>query len=225
MINQKLKIKLISLASLAVLIGVFTQCVPTNTQQIGNSSSSNYNAPPTPTPPKDEGQVINQTQVETGIKSYEQILFTMSALTGVDAFNGSIQTVYRQVETTLPTDNDVKTFLPPHQLAITKLAAEYCHILVDSATLRDQIWTGYNFNALPAAGLSTQNRDFIIDKSIERFWGDVVSNEERGLAEDEFHQLIDDLLVSENTTTSTTTRNIIKAVCTSALSSAHVTLL
>lgn len=225
MTNPKLKMKLISLASLAVLITVFTQCVPTNSQQFGNSSSSNYSAPPTPPPPKDEGQVINQTQVQTGIKSYEQILHTMSALTGVDAFNGTIQTVYRQVETTLPTDNDVKTFLPPHQLAITKLAAEFCHVLVENATLRDQIWTGLNFGALPATGLSMQNRDFIIDKSIERFWGDVVSTEERALAEDELHQLIEDLLVSENTGTSATTRNIIKAVCTSALSSAHVTLL
>ena len=224
MTNHKLKMKYISIGALAVSITVFTQCVPTTSKQIGGSSSNNDSASSSNTP-KDEGQIINETQVQTGIKNFEQLNFTMSELTGVPVSTGAVNTVYRSVETTLPTDNDVKTFLPPHQLAITKLAAEYCHILVDTANLRDQIWTGYNFNALPAAALSTQNRDFIIDKSIERFWGDIVSDEERALAQEELHQLIDDLLAAENTTTSVTTRNIIKAVCTSALSSAHVTLL
>lgn len=217
--------KLISLALMALIIGVFTQCVATNTEQVGGSGGSHKTTFVTPKETKDEAQVINEAQVSTGIKSYEQILHTMAALTGVDVLNGSVQTVYKQVETTLPTDNDIKVFLPPHQLAITKLAAEFCHVLVDNGTLRAQIWPDFNFNATPNNAFNSANRDMLIEQSIEAFWGGVVSDEERSLATDELQQLMDDLLLEERTDQSSVTRNVVKGVCTAVLSSAHVTLL
>lgn len=225
--NHRLIVKIITILLLIILVTVFTQCVPTNTQQIGNSSGHNSYNPGTLNDDKDEGQIINETQVAEGIKSHEQILHTMSALTGVPANNGNVLGVYNSVNTTLPTDNDIKVFLPPHQLAITKLAAEFCNELVNSTTLRAQVWKSYTgFLMTPnQGGLDMADRDLIIDEVILAFWGDIVTPQEKDLATDELHQLIDDLLEGENLGSSTTTRNVVKGVCTSVLSSAHVTLL
>lgn len=232
--NPRLKMKLITLALLVLLVGVFTQCVPTNTNQIGgNSSSNSYTPPPFGNEDLDEGQTINVTQVSEGIKSHEQILNSMSALTGVSIMNTSVKAVYDQVATSLPTDNDLKVFLPPHQLAITKLAAEFCKVLVETTTvpkdrrvpLRAIIWPTINFNGTPAVSLSMANRDLIIENVTEAFWGGIITIDEKSLSEMELHQLIEDLLEGENLTQASTTRNVIKGVCTAVLSSAHVTLL
>lgn len=221
--NQRLKMKLLTLTLLLVILGVFTQCMPSNRQQVGKSSSTGKAPVPAA---KDAGQIINQTEVAAGMKSHEQILFTMSALTGVPVTNGNVRNVYNQVVTTLPTDNDIKVFLPPHQLAISKLAAEYCHTLVEDAALRAGVWPTYaGFTLTPGTGLSTANRELLIQEVLQRFWGGIVSEADKNHAETELHQLIDDLLVDEVTTNSQTTRNVIKGVCTTVLSSAHVTLI
>lgn len=224
--NHRLIVKLVSLALLILLVGVFTQCVATNTDQIGgNSASNNYSSGPTVIPPKDEGQIINSTEVNEGIKSYEQILYTMSALTSVPV--ATVKNAYDQLTTSLPTDNDIKVFLPAHQLAITKLAAEFCSSLVDNTTLRVNVWPTYNaFGTTPARGSFTpQNRTVLIQELIQSFWGGVITENELYAAEAELDQLITTLLVGESTTDPVTTRNVIKGVCTVALSSAHVTLL
>lgn len=231
--NHKLKVKLISLGLLVLMVGVFTQCVATNTSQVGGSSSNNSYTPPPLNNDQDEGQVINQAQVSEGIKSHEQILNTMSELTGVSIMNGSVQTIYNQVATTLPTDNDIKVFLPPHQLAITKLAAEFCKVLVDTTTiptgktvsLRAAIWPTFNFNALPIDALNGASRDALIDDVLEAFWGDIVPADEKMLAAQELNRLVEDLKAGETQNTSVITRNVVKGVCTSVLASAHVTLL
>ncbi len=231
--NHKLVVKLTALGLLVTLMGVFTQCVPINTKQIGGSSSNNsYTPPPLVEDEKDEGQIINEAQVSEGMKSHEQLLGTMSELTGVSVMNTAVRGVYNQVATTLPTDNDIKVFLPSHQLAITKLAAEYCKVLVDTTTiptgrqvtLRAEIWPTINFGGTPAQALGQASRDILIDEVIEAFWGGMISPQDKDLAVDELNQLIQDLLAGE-ALTAATTRNVIKGVCTAVLSSAHVTLL
>jgi hypothetical protein len=236
--NHKLIVKITVVVLLITMLVAFTQCAP-NSKQIGGTTKTAsktatnlYTPPPLVQENLDEGQIINQAQVSEGIKSHEQILGTMSELTGVSIMNASVKGVYDQVATTLPTDNDIKVFLPPHQLAITKLAAEYCKVLIDTTTiptgktisLRAQIWPTFNFGALPAAAFTESNREVLIEEVIEAFWGGVTSAEEKAAAIDELHQLIDDLLLNEPSTTATT-RNIVKGVCTSVLASAHVTLL
>jgi hypothetical protein len=230
--NQRLIVKIVSVGLLTIMVGVFTQCGK-NTQQIGNSSSNNSNAGGNMNPSMDHGQMINNTEISEGIKSHEQIFFTMSALTGVDVANGDVRNVYNQVATSLPTDNDLKVFLPPHQLAITKLAAEFCHVLIESSTLRAVVWPTYSrltrttdgFTLTPATNsFSPENREIIINEVLQAFWGGVITEAELYAAEEEMNQLITDLLEGESQRSSGTTKNVIKGVCTAALSSAHVTL-
>lgn len=191
----------------------------------GNSSSKSksQNPPLTGVTLKSEGQLINEMQVSVGMKSHEQIYNTMSELTGV-SMTGSVKNIYDQVTTSLPTDNDIKIFLPSHQLAITKLAAEFCKVLLDSATLRIVIWPTLNFTANPDTVLNMAGRNLLIEEMLQAFWGGVTLPDEKIQAGNELHQLIDDLLEGE-ANNQVTTRNIAKGVCTSALASAHVTLL
>lgn len=224
-INKRFIYKFVSATMLILLVGVFTQCIATNTEQVGNSSSSSSSSN-NHVAPTDPGQIINNTEVSEGIKSHEQIFYTMSSLTGVPVTNNEVRNVYNQVSTSLPTDNDLKVFLPPHQLAITKLAAEFCNSLVENANLRQAIWPSYTGFATTVGrgSLSAQNREIIIQGAVDAFWGGVISEDELYAAEEELDLLITDLLVGESTSDAAVTRNVIKGVCTVALSSAHVTL-
>jgi hypothetical protein len=102
------------------MIVTFTHCVKV-AKEVGDGGGI-YSTFSTPAAPKDEGQIINELQVEAGVKSHEQILLTMGAVTGIDPYsNSGIKLIYRQVELSLPTDNDIKIFSSTQQVAITKL--------------------------------------------------------------------------------------------------------
>lgn len=167
----------------------------------------------------------NGEQPEVGVKSFEQINKTMSALTGVRIDRSNIENTFEDVVTQLPTDNNIDSFLAAHQVGVTKLAAEYCDTLVNDSTLRANVWPGFNFgqnatNAFNATG--TQN--FIV-QTLNAFWGQGVDMAGRAPASVELQQLVNELKVGENLGASSTTRKIAKGVCITALASLNVTLL
>lgn len=167
----------------------------------------------------------NGDQPEVGIKSFEQINKTMSALTGVRIDRNNIENVYEDVITQLPTDNTIDTFLAAHQVGVTKLAAEYCDTLVNDSTLRANVWPGFNFGASATNAFnSTGTQNFIV-QTLNAFWGQGVDLAGRAPATIELQQLVNDLKVGENLGASSTTRKIAKGVCITALASLNVTLL
>lgn len=216
--NNKNIFKVVLIVLLVGMIGTFTHCVPQLAKEIGNGGgSSSSHSTYTNTPPKDEGQIINEIQVTTGVKNHEQILHTMGAVTGIDPFsNTGIISVYRQVELSLPTDNDIKVFSSTQQVAVTKLAAEFCSVLTADTTKRAVIWPGFSFNGAPATVFA--NNDTFINQTISAFWGPVVTAEEIDAAHDDLNALIAML-------SSTGTTNTVRGVCTAVLSSAYITLI
>lgn len=225
--NNKNIFKVVLIVLLIAMIGTFTHCVPQVAKEIGNgggsSSSSTFNGPTNP-PPKDEGQIINQTQVTTGVKNHEQILMTMGTVTGIDPFsNNGIMNVYRQVELSLPTDNDIKVFSSTQQVAVTKLAAEFCAVLVADGTKRGMIWPGLNFNNSIATAFADPT--LFIDQTTDAFWGPVVPQEEIDMAHQDLRALISALNTPQSGLAAPTTSNTVRGVCTAVLSSAYVTLI
>src|SRR4051812_18915145 len=110
--------KIVTVSFLTLLLVAFTHCVPTAPEgTTGAVRSPSSGGTPTPimtnTP-----EAINQMQVSVGIKNHEQILHTFAALTGVAASSDAIQTVYQDLKESLPTDNDIKVFLAPQQIAV-----------------------------------------------------------------------------------------------------------
>jgi hypothetical protein len=226
--NNIIIFKLVLIALLIAMIATFTHCVPQSANEVGNGSmgephSTSYTGPPAP---KDEGQIINAIQVSTGVKNHEQILHTMGAVTGIDPYtNNSIIGIYRQVATSLPTENDIKVFSATQQVAITKLAAEFCFHLTQGnyATQRAAIWPGLNLSVASGTAFNEVNELVFIDQTINAFWGGVLSDEELDVARQELSMLIEQLISDQNTAAAT--QRTVRGTCTAALSSAYVTLL
>lgn len=180
---------------------------------------------PAPMPEVPPPEVIQAQEIDVGIKNFEQINATMSVLTGVSSMNNAIRNTYNDLEVQLPTSNNVKSFLSANQVAITKLAAEYCDALVNSSTLRQNIWPGFNFGGTPNAVLNNNGqKNAVINQTLNGFWGSNVGGD-RSTFQLELLSLFNDLLAGENLGNAATTRTTIKGVCTAALASAPVTLL
>lgn len=221
--NNKVAVKLTAIGLLTVMIGTFTHCVPQTAREVGDGGGIQKSTFTTPPAPKDEGQVINELQVTTGIKNFEQILHTMGAVTGIDPYSSTaIMQVYRQVESSLPTDNDIKIYTATQQVAVTKLAAEFCFQMTQTAftSQRAVVWPGLNL-ATTSSQINWQN---FINQTIDAFWGGVLSEQEYDMAMGEFLALVDMLKGTDNPSATVTGRTV-RGVCTTALSSAYVTLL
>lgn len=164
---------------------------------------------------------------DVGIKDFEQILYSMEVLTGVQASSGSpVLNLYNTLNSQLPTDNSVKNFMTSQQIAIIKLSGEFCHRLFEDASLYNSFFTNFNITQNPNQALASQNGKLsMINDFIDRFWG--VNVQPQGLEDEarvEMTAMIEDLLIGENMNSTTTTRKVAKGVCTAMLSSAPVTM-
>lgn len=149
----------ISISTLAIVLVAFNQCVvdkPVNTKKAKSSSASTSSSAPA-TSNDDAGDIESENElpdglvmppinapvtesemdaIDVGVKNFEQILISMSETTGVSAADNGIQSLYKEITIQLPGDNNIKSFLPANQVAITKLAAEFCEKMVESQNLR-----------------------------------------------------------------------------------------
>lgn len=246
--NAKARI-LATMASLGFMLFSFNHCVleqKTNSKNTGTSSNTSPvgdtfdnsapdvvvtpvptvapipTVPVTPAPPP---VVIQNAEIDIGIKNFEQINETMSVLTGVSTGANAINNTYNELEVQLPTSNSIKSFLSANQVAITKLAAEYCDQLVNSGPLRGAVWPGFNFGGTPNQELNNDaKRSAIINQTLDKFWGPSVGGN-RTTSQLEMLSLVNDLLAGENLNSATTTQTTLKGVCTAALASAQVTFM
>lgn len=211
---------------LTIVVGTFTHCVQNS--PIGGSSTSSSSRSPSSTPPPTPEQVLNTAQVEVGLKNFEQINYTFADLTGVPVSNGQVNTTYAAVEATLPSENEVKILQSSNQVAITRLAAEYCSQLVTNGTFtasRDAIFTAAVFSQMPA----NVDQVALINRTTNAFWGaGIIAQAELDVARMELMNLFDDIVAMEAAGTRNnagTTSKAVRAVCTAALSSAYVTIM
>jgi hypothetical protein len=212
----------IHLLCLILKLTILAGCIPTyeKISYEGRADRINGDGNNLPKPPTGG----NAEQSSIGIKNFNQLNLTMAALTGVDPMVA--KRGFDRVSPTLPTDNSINVFHPSHQVAITSLAAEYCHHLVESAELRSRIWPDFDFTLRPRDNaFSGANRTYLVREVISSFWGPEVTEAEREQAENELLSLFDVLLLNERTDLTNTTRNVVKGVCMVALGSAQVTLL
>lgn len=203
----------------------------------GNSNSGDQNGDQDgddQTPPADtaantdpnEDQKPAALLLQAGVKNYAEISATMSVLTGVSPNNAAVKAAYDgELSTSLPAGNDIQAFLGSHQVAVTKLAVEYCDALFEDATLRAQVIPGFNFAAAPSAAFTPTSKALVAKSLIDRFWG-VNLADRPGSADMQpmTMKLLDDILVGKTLTDVNVTKNSIKGVCTALLASAPVTL-
>jgi hypothetical protein len=238
-IKSKVIISVIIL--LVILIG-FNQCVftPNFKANVNSTSRDNIIPPPSTNGISDPNQAKDLPPgvdmpgmnapvtapdlalVDVGVKNFEQINITMSQLTGIPINNSTVQPVYNSIVIQLPTDNNLKNFLPSMQVAITKLATEYCDRLVETGALKSTIWPIINFSQTPTQTLTASNKILFINQTIEYFFGPIDADSVN-IAREELLSLYDTLITGESLTTNATTKKVVKGICTASLSSAYVT--
>lgn len=216
-------------ALLGVMLVVFTQCIGGSGSTIDDGGT--HALPSEVLAPEDE------EAPEIGVKDAERTLQTMSALTGVPT--SSVQNIFNSdLKAQLPTSSRVEAMLETHMMGATKLASEFCNVLINTPAQRVLIWPTFDFaagNAMAFQAGSASRRTFII-QMLEAFWGvgtlDVEEYEEGAAAID---QLITDMLtqvvdpvtgatIAAPGNTNAAKLNAAKAACTAALSSAQVIL-
>jgi hypothetical protein len=180
---------------------------------------------PTGEAPADDGtpEVARLTS-SVGVKSFRQINATMSALTTIPTTNAVVAPVYAQLATQLPDGNDIRAFLASHQVAIGKLAVEYCDVMVDTPAAASVVLPGIALNAAPATALNAAGREAINKALVTRFWGTGLADvPDMGETLATLSMLTDELLVGKNMNSAALTPSVVKGLCTAVLSSGPVT--
>ncbi len=161
-----------------------------------------------------------------GIRDFLRINASFASLTGQS--RSIAAGTFAEIEQQLPSGHDVRSFVSSQQVAISKLALDYCSALIDGPG-RDAFFPGFDFTAPPTTAFATPaQRDLIFDPLFDRMVGDALAmqpSREQVLAE--LDAMTDRLLVACATPgacTAQRTNAIVKGACAAVLSSAAVTL-
>jgi Concanavalin A-like lectin/glucanases superfamily len=173
------------------------------------------NPPPTPGPA--------QPFPGIGVRDFAEINDTMSKLTGVAESNTTVSGTFGDVITQLPVGNDPFGFVSAQQVGIARLSLDYCDQMVETPALRNAMFPGFDFTATADVAFDTQvKRDQIIDPLVDKMLGTALANQP-GQADVRpvLNTLFDQLTAGCTAATcpASTTRNVVKGVCSAVLSS------
>lgn len=176
--------------------------------------------------------VITETDLppaqRIGVRTFDEINATMSAVTDVSTEDPAVDTVFQSLRQSLPAIEDPATFLSSHQVAVAQLAIEYCNALIEDrgATSTALYFPGFDFDASPATAFA--NRNALVTPLVDRVMGIGIQTQPDAVdvegeiaynAPDPLTQrpanLIDRLIAG-----GTDTRSISKGACAAVLGSA-----
>ena len=138
------------------------------------------------------------------------------------------QATFDEITEQLPPAYDVRSFVSSQQVAIAKIALEYCSALVDGP-YRDAFFPGFDFSAVPTAAFATAaERDRIFNPLYDRMVGDgLVMQPTRAEVRSALDAMTNQLLApcaTPGACSAQRTTAIVKSACTAVLGSAAVTL-
>jgi hypothetical protein len=125
---------------------------------------SNVRLDPVPLAPAPPPDVRRPSDI--GLRVFEEINSTMSELTGVSSQTPAVKATYESVKQSLPTVENIDTFVSSHPVAVAQLSIQYCNALVDDAGARAAYFPGFDFNAAPATALAPAGRAIVLDALI-----------------------------------------------------------
>ncbi|MDH5611417.1 MAG: LamG domain-containing protein [Gammaproteobacteria bacterium] len=186
---------------------------------------------------------------DIGLRTFEEINATMSAVTGVPTTETTVSTTYNTYRQQLPVVENISTFLASHQMAIAQLAMSYCNVLVNT---NPGYFSGFTFSTASTAfdspakkaaimnplltaimnvdiNNATNNLQTQPDETVIRdmLGASTTQNLDVVLTGDDFESLITSMTqctISPSPTCDTTTRTeeIVKASCAAILGSASM---
>jgi hypothetical protein len=121
--------------------------------------ANSYARPAPPVPPAPTPQDLPPASV-IGVRTFDEISASIAAITGVSQNEPGVRATMDEVRQSLPAIPSAEAYVSSHQAAIGQLAIEYCHALMESSTLRQSTFVGFDFNAPPAAAFANENALF-----------------------------------------------------------------
>src|SRR5690606_33371867 len=100
--------------------------------QLGASSYARP-APPTPTLPP---PAIGTPVPRVGVRTFDEIAASMSALTGVSQLEPGVRATFEEIRQSLPSVETLNAVVASHQVAIAQLSIAYCNALINDQNLR-----------------------------------------------------------------------------------------
>lgn len=96
---------------------------------------------------------------DIGLRTFDQINASLSALTGVPT--ASVAATFEQVKQQLPSVPAAEGFLAAHQMGITQLAVKYCNVLATTPVYRLALFPALEVNQNP---LSPSSRSYVVSQ-------------------------------------------------------------
>ena len=184
-------------------------------------------APTPPAPPVDP----TDTPSDIGMRTFEEINATMSAITTVPMTQVDVKATYDLVKQALPTRETIEAFVASQQTGAAQLAIEYCNALVEDPALRSSYFGGLNFSATAttqfgmAGSRNVAGRDQAFNPLLDRALGiNVASQPDRALARTRLDTLVDTLTACGAGCSADRTKTVVKASCAALVGSAATLL-
>ena len=176
--------------------------------------------------------VITETDLppaqRIGVRTFDEINATMSAVTGVSREDANVDMTFQSLRQSLPAIEDPVAFLSSHQVAVAQLAIEYCNALIeDRGSISSAAYfPGFNFGAAPATAFA--NRNALLRPLIDKVMGVALQTQpdavdvEAELGFNTFDPLTQrpENLIDRLIAGGTDTRSISKGTCAAVLGSA-----
>jgi len=180
--------------------------------------------------------VITETDLppaqRIGVRTFDEINATMSAVTGVSPEETNVDMTFQSLRQSLPAIEDPAAFLSSHQVAIAQLAIEYCNALIeDRGTIPSaSYFPGFLFGELPATAFA--NRNALLRPLVDKVMGVALQTQpdavdvEAELGYNAFDPITlrPDNLIDRLIAGGTDTRSISKGACAAVLGSAATLL-
>lgn len=124
-------------------------------EQIGDKTNAFIETDPTKAEPPFNAELSS----DIGLRTFDEINATMSAITGIPVTEDTVSSTFSSYKQQLPSVENISAFLPSHQMAIAQLAMSYCNVLVNT---NENYFTGFDFNQTAAIAFDDAGKQAII---------------------------------------------------------------
>ncbi|HEX5419771.1 MAG TPA: LamG domain-containing protein [Gammaproteobacteria bacterium] len=190
--------------------------------------SHTYARPAPATPPAPAPQDLPATS-DIGVRTFDEINATMSAITGVSPLDSNVRNTFETVRQSLPAVPSIQAVLASHQVSIAQLAIEYCNALMEDTALRGSMFPTFPFGSEPSVAFPG-SEDALFDPLFDRMLGatQIQTQPDRAAVKTELDQMINGIpgdatrpgLKNTGNDDAERTLTIAKSVCSAMLGSA-----
>jgi len=158
---------------------------------------------------------------DVGVRTFDRINATMSAITTVPTTNANVVSTFAAVKQQLPSAPTLEGFLPSHQVGVAQLAIQYCNELVNDASKRAAVFPGMTWNG--AVFGNQAGRNLIITPLVSLSLDSGLTTQDSAGVTAELNNLMGKLNCSDGSSCSAAReQTVTAAVCAAALGNAGV---